>query len=139
MSVRPPIGAAAKGVESNSASRIFHSMLRKARSLLVVVVVALGLVAQGVGMPAMSAPSAGISKSQCQLMQSICPGSGMDQHPGVQSCQLPCVAPAALPQPNVTVGSVEWVPLVYSMVTTGLPPGETVAPDPFPPRSLTLV
>jgi hypothetical protein len=113
-------------------------MLRKLRSIAVVIAIALGLIAQGMGMPAMASGGANIAKSDCQLMQSKCLGSGMDQHLGMQICQSPCVAPAALPRPTFAAVPVVWTEPEFAASASGLPPGLNPTPDPFPPRFLIL-
>lgn len=113
-------------------------MLRKLRSIAVVIAIALGLIALGMGMPAMASGGANIANSGCLLTQSTCPGSGMDQHLGMQSCQLPCVAPAALPRPAFAAVPVVWTAPEFAPRASGLPPGLNPTPDPFPPRSTTL-
>lgn len=113
-------------------------MLRNLRSAVVVLLITLGLIAQGMGTPAMAASGAGVAKDDCQLMQSQCPGSGMDQHLGMQTCQVPCIPPSVVPRPNVVAVPVVWTGHTYVARTSGVPPGQTPVPDPFPPRSVTL-
>lgn len=118
--------------------RIWFGMLPRLHSLIVVITIALGLMALGLGMPAMAAPGANATTSDCRMMQSQCPGSGMDHHAGAQTCQLPCVAPVALPRPSLGAVPVIWTEHKFAATSGGLPPGLSPAPDPFPPRSVVI-
>lgn len=113
-------------------------MLRGLRALAVIIVVALGLIAQGVGMPAMAASSSGTARSECQSTPGVCPGSGMTHHLHVQRCAVPCITVPPLPELSLAALSLPWARQVYAAKADGLPPGLSLAPDPFPPRSRAL-
>ena len=117
---------------------ILWPMLRGLRALAVIIVITLGLIAQGVGMPAMAASGPGTARSECQSVSGVCPGSGMTHHLHVQRCSVPCFTVPALPGPSLAVLSLTWPGQVYAAKTDGLPPGLSLAPDPFPPKSRAL-
>ncbi len=118
---------------------MLRPMLRGLRALAVIIVVALGLIAQGVaGVPAMAASGLGTAGSECQSLSGVCPGSGMTHHLHVQRCSVACFAVPALPGPSLAVLSLTWPGQVYAVKTDGLPPGLSLAPDPFPPKSRAL-
>lgn len=113
-------------------------MMRNWRCMVVAMLVALGLIAQGMGMPVMAASGGGFAKRECQLMQNQCPSSGMDQHLGMQACQLPCVPPPVLPRASVAAVSIVWTPQAFIAGKSSIPSGLAPTPDPFPPRPVTL-
>jgi len=117
---------------------ISWTMLRGLRALTVIVVVALGLIAQGVGMPAVAACGPGTAQSECRSAPGVCPGSGMTHHPHVQRCAVPCITVPPLPELSLASLSLPWARQVYAAKADGLPPGLSLAPDPFPPRSRAL-
>ena len=117
---------------------ISWTMLRGLRALTMIVVVALGLIAQGVGMPAMAASGPGTARSECQSAPGVCPGSGMTHHLHVQRCAVPCITVPPLPGLSLAALSLPWARQVYAAKADGLPPGLSVAPEPFPPRSRAL-
>lgn len=118
-------------------------MWRKLRSAAVMIAVILGLIAQGMGMPAVTAGVASAAQAECPTAHGKCSGckcsgSGMAQHPGMQACQPPCVTPGTLPGPSAAAAPVVWTPHQFAASASGLPPGLNPAPDPFPPRSPAL-
>ena len=126
------------GLIGRADGSISWPMLRGLRALAVIIVVALGLIAQGVGMPAMAASGPGTARSECRSASGVCPGSGMTHHLHVQHCAFPCIAVPPLPGPGLAVLSLAWPGQVYAAKADGLPPGMSLAPDPFPPRSRAL-
>ena len=126
------------GLIGRADGSISWPMLRGLRALAVIIVVALGLIAQGVGMPAMAASGPGTARSECQSAPSVCPSSGMTHHLHVQRCAVPCITVPALPGLSLAALSLPWTRQVYAAKAHGLPPGLSLAPDPFPPRSRAL-
>ena len=109
-------------------------MWRRVRSTAVVIAIALGLTAQGMGVPAMAAGAASAAKSECPLAHGTCPGPGMAGHVGMQPCQLSCLAPATLPGANAMAAPAAWIEHRFAVSAGGIPPGLNPAPDPLPPR-----
>lgn len=107
-------------------------MWRRLRSIAVVAAVILGLLAQGIAVPAMASS---VVKSECAMAHGQCPVPGAPQHPGMQPCQPPCVIPGMLPGPSLTVVPIAWARHQFAVSAAATLPGLTPAPDPFPPRS----
>lgn len=109
------------------------SMVRWFRTLILPAFLALGLLVQGLGVPAMAAPGAATLRS-CHLMSGICAKPGHDHHMA-GTCQMAC--PLAIVLPDVGTGAARLqAPMRFAMSGTGLPAGLIRAPDPFPPRPL---
>lgn len=126
------------GLIGRADKSISWRMLRGLRAFAVIIVVALGLIAQGVGMPVMAASGPGTTRSDCRSASGVCPGSGKAHHLHVQHCAVPCIAIPLLPGPGLAMLSLTWPGQVYAAKAEGLPSGLSLAPDPFPPRSRAL-
>ncbi|MDA8051708.1 MAG: hypothetical protein M0002_17190 [Rhodospirillales bacterium] len=113
-------------------------MLNRFRLLAVAFVIALGLIAQGMSVPAMAASGPGAVQSRCHSLHLACPGSGMTHHIVIQHCQQPCIPGAVLPGPSLMAHAVSWSTERFAATRMGLSAGLNLAPDPLPPRSRTL-
>lgn len=110
-------------------------MLHGLRAVAVVIVIILGLVAQGVGMPAMAASSMTAEQGSCHLLSAKCADMGGDRHAAVNACQPTCIVPATVPRRALDYVPVAWTKPGFPAVTEALPSGWGRAPDPFPPKS----
>lgn len=113
-------------------------MLKGFRLLIVVVAVALGLIAQGMLAPTMAANTPGAVQCECHSLHCTGSASGSDHHLGMQHCQIPCISGSILPSRSLAVTSLRWSAQMFPPGLSGLPPGRSLAPDPFPPRPRTL-
>ncbi len=114
-------------------------MWRKIHVVAVLVAVVLGLIGQGMVMPAMAA---GAVSGDCQVMNGTCLGTTGSPHhakPANLPCQPVCSATVVvLPRPSLMPLALRWSEQQFAPRLVGLPPGLSPVPDPFPPRSRAL-
>lgn len=107
-------------------------MGRRFCTFLMSMLLALGLLVQGAGFPAMAVGHATSADSR-HALDSHCSMPGTAQNVTGGACQVTCPTPAVLPSRYTAAAGVE---TTGRFVTTGaqLPPGLIRTPDPFPPR-----
>jgi hypothetical protein len=111
-------------------------MTCRSRTFLVSMLLALGLIVQGAGLPAVAAGHA-TSTASCPTMDGHCSWPGMTHHLMGGACQVTCPAPVALPSQYTAAAGVETT-VRFVRMGAQLPIGLMRTPDPFPPKPLHL-
>ena len=102
--------------------------------ILGVLIIALALVLQGVGMAGVAAGRPASASVACRVMAGNCDRTGSDHQAVASICQPSCTAPAAVPSSRPLAVLIHWNKTLFFESAVGIPAGLIRAPDPFPPR-----